>query len=60
MLKNWRKYFIAPRVTPSVLSQFIWRNSHIEIGSMFVYFQRFSTKNINFVTQLFHSKTGTS
>ena len=45
---NWERYCKTSPVTPSyVLSQFLCNKS--------VHFQRFSTKNINFVTQLFHS-----
>ena len=53
---NWKKYFIASLITPSgVLSQFIWYNSYIKIDSKAVYLKSFSTKNINFVTQLFNT-----
>ena len=53
---NWKKYFIASPITPSgVLSQFIWYNSYIKIDSKAVYLKSFSTKNINFVTQLFNT-----
>ena len=56
ILMNWKKYFIASPITPSgVLSQFIWYNSYIKIDSKAVYLKSFSTKNINFVTQLFNS-----
>ena len=56
ILMNWKKYFIASPITPSrVLSQFIWYNSYIKIDSKAVYLKSFSTKNINFVTQLFHT-----
>ena len=53
---NWKKYFIASPITPSgVLSQFIWHNGYIKIDSKAVYLKSFSTKNINFVTQLFNT-----
>ena len=53
---NWKKYFIASPITPSgVLSQFIWYNSYIKIDSKAVYLKSLSTKNINFVIQLFHT-----
>ena len=46
---------ISP-ITPSgVLSQFIWYNSYIKIDRKAVYLKSFSTKNINFVTQLFNT-----
>ena len=56
ILMNWKKYLIASPITPSrVLSQFIWYNSYIKIDSKAVYLNSFSTKNINFVTQLFNT-----
>ena len=56
MLMNWKKYFMAPPITPScVLGQFLWYNSYIKIDKKAVYLNLFSAKNINFITQLFHS-----
>ena len=57
ILMNWSKYFIASPMTPScILSQFIWHSSYIKIDSKaVVYLKSFSTKNINFVTQLFNT-----
>ena len=56
ILMNWKKYFIASPITPSgVLIQCIWYNSYIKIDSKAVYLKSFSTKNINFVTQLFNT-----
>ena len=56
ILMNWKKYFIASPITSSgVLSQFILYNSYIKIDSKTVYLKSFSTKNINFVTQLFNT-----
>ena len=53
---NWKKYFIASPITPScVLSQFLWYNSYIKIDNKAVYLKFFSTKNINFITQLFNT-----
>ena len=53
---SWKKYFISPPITCScVLSQFLWYNSYIKIDSNAVYFKFFSTKNINFITQLFNT-----
>ena len=53
---NWKKYFIAPPITPScVISQFLWYNSYIKIDNKAVYLKFYSTKNIDFITQLFHS-----
>ena len=53
---NWKKYFIASPITPScVLSQCLWYNSYIKTDSKAVYLKFFSTKNINFVTQLFNA-----
>ena len=50
MLMHWRKYFIAPPITPShMLSQLLW------LYGKAVYLKFFSTKSISFVTQLFHS-----
>ena len=47
---------MAPPITPScVLSQFLWYNSYIKIDNKAVYLNFFSAKNINFITQLFHS-----
>ena len=56
ILMNWKKYFIASTITPSgVLSQFIWYNSYVKIDNEAVYLKSFSTKNINFITQLFNT-----
>ena len=56
MLMNLKKYFIASPITPScVLSQFLWYNSYIKIDNKAVYLKFFSTKNINFITQLFNT-----
>ena len=56
MLMNRKKFFIAPPVTTScVLRQFLWHNSYIKIDTKAVYLTFFSTKNINFLTQVFHS-----
>ena len=53
---NLKKYFIASPITPScVLSQFLWYNSYIKIDNKAVYLKFFSTKNINFITQLFNT-----
>ena len=53
---NWKKYFIAFPITHSgVLSQLIWYNSYIKIDNKSVYLKSFSTKNINFITQLFNT-----
>ena len=50
------KYFIASTITPPyVLSQSLWYNSYIKIDNKAVYLKFFSTKNINFVTQLFNT-----
>ena len=40
-------------VPSSILSQFLWFNSQIEIGNKSVFFSSFSERNINFVGQLF-------
>ena len=43
-------------ITPSgVLTQFIWYNSYFKTDSKAVYLKSFSTKNINFITQLFNT-----
>ena len=56
MLMNWKKHFMEPPITPScALSQFLWYNSYIKIHNKAVYLIFFSAKNINFITQLFHS-----
>ena len=57
ILVNWKKYFIASPITPSghLLSQFICYNSYIKIDNKVVYLKPFSTKNINFITQLFNT-----
>ena len=55
ILMNWKKCFIASHITPSgVLSQFLWYNSYVKIDNKPVYSKFFSTKNINFITQLFN------
>ena len=38
-----------------VLSQFIWYNSCIKVDNKAVYLKSFSTKNINFIIQLFNT-----
>ena len=54
IVMNWKKYFIASSMTPScVLSQFLWYNSYIKNDNKAIYLKFFSTRNINFVTQLF-------
>ena len=48
-----KKYFIASTITPPyVLSQSLWYNSYIKIDNKAIYLKFFSTKNINFITQL--------
>ena len=52
MLMSWKKYFIAPPITPSrVLSQFLWYDSYIKIDNKTAYVKFFSTNGINFITQ---------
>ena len=47
---------MAPPIALScVLSLFLWYNSYIKIDSKAVYLKFFSVKNINVITQLFHS-----
>ena len=41
--------------TSGVLSQFIWYNNYIKIDNKAVYLKFFSTKNINFITELFNT-----
>ena len=54
---NWKKYFITSLITPScILSQFLWSNSYTKIYNKAVYLKFFSTKNINFITQLFNTE----
>lgn len=56
MLMNWSKFFISTPITlPCILRQLLWYNSHIKSDNKYVYFQTFSTKDISFVTKLFHS-----
>ena len=56
MLMNSKKYLSVSPITPSyVLSQFLWYNSYIKIDNKVVYLKFFSKKNINFITQLFHT-----
>ena len=53
---NRKKYFFASATTPScVLSQFLWYNSYIKIDNKAVYLKLFSTKNVNFITELFNT-----
>ena len=40
-------------VPSAILSQFLWFNSQVQIGSKSVFFSSFSEQNINFVGQLF-------
>ena len=56
MLMSWKKYFLSlPIITPScVLSQFLRFNSYIKIDNKAFYLKFFSTKNINFIIQLFN------
>ena len=56
LLMNWKKYFIETPITPyCILSQFSWYNSYIKIDNKTVYLKFFSTKNINFINQLFNT-----
>ena len=53
---NWEKYFVATPVTPScVLSQVLWYNNYIKTDNKAIDLKLFSTKNINFIAQLFNT-----
>ena len=51
---RWGKHLSSPATLMStVASQFIWYNKHIQIGNKSIYLHNFSSKNLNFVGQLF-------
>ena len=55
ILRNQKKYFTAPLVTPSCfLSKFFWYKSHIKTSNTSVHFQHFLTKCFDFFTHFFH------
>ena len=50
---NWKKYFSTNPETPScILSQYLWFNKFIIVDNSYVNFTNFSTKSINFVSDL--------
>ena len=50
---NWKKYFSTNPETPScILSQCLWFNKFIIVDIAYVNFTNFSTKSINFVSDL--------
>ena len=53
---NWKKYFIACPITPSaILSQYILYNGYFKTDNKAVCLKSFSTKYINFITQLINT-----
>ena len=54
---NWKNQFIYfPNATSCILSQFIWFNRYVTINNTQVYFEKFSHKNINFVSDFFNEQ----
>ena len=52
---KWINNFTSKSTIPSIiLSEVIWFNSNIKVGSKPVYFSFFSDKNLNFIGQLFN------
>ena len=52
---KWINNFTSKSTIPSIiLSEFIWFNSNIKVGSKSVYFSFLSDKNLNFIGQLFN------
>ena len=50
---NWKRYFSTNPETPSaILSQYLWFNKFIIVDNSYVKFTDFSSKNINFVSDL--------
>ena len=50
---NWKRYFSTNPETPScILSQYLWFSKFIIVDNSYVNFTNFSTKNINFVSDL--------
>ena len=47
------KFSCQTLVPSAILYQFLWFNSHIQLGNKSVFFSSFSERNINFVGQLF-------
>ena len=53
VLLNWKTFFSKKlETTSSVLSQFLWHNTYIQIDVDDVHFSRFSRSNLNFVSLL--------
>ena len=50
IINTWGSKFLCQKLT--ILSQFLWFNSQIQIGNKSVFFSSFSERNINFVGQL--------
>ena len=56
MVISWSKHLSSSPETPSqVLSQFLWYNNYIKIDNAVMHFEKFSNKNINFLSQLFEN-----
>ena len=54
IINTWGSKFLCQTLVPSaILSQFLWFNSQIQIGTKGVFFSSFSEQNINFAGQLF-------
>jgi len=54
MINSWIKNYSSPPTLPSaIMSEYIWFNTNIKIGNQSIFNRYFSSKNINFVGQLF-------
>ena len=53
ILRNWKKYFSTnPETSSCILSQYLWFNKFITVDNSYVNFTNFSTKNVNFNSDL--------
>ena len=51
---NWKKRLaMITEILSCALSQYLWYNRSIQVGNGYVYFLKFSEKNINYVSKLF-------
>ena len=50
----WKKCLTRkPEIPSCILSQYLWYNENIQVDKNSIYLERFSEKNINYVSQLF-------
>ena len=57
ILQSWNRNFSHTSYTPnSTRPQFLWFNNYITVDNNSVHFKEFSSRNINFINQLFTSK----